>query len=356
MRRLRSLIIAVLMGATPLASATWSITNLGLLGGGNSSVAADINNLGQVIGSATTPPVLLGGLDLFSFHHAFISAPNGGALTDLGQLAERGSLGIAGNDAGRVVGTSISEGSSFPGFFISGPNGIGGLGSFSLPPGTGFPNGGPADINNLGQVTGLIGDVTFVTGPNGVGAVAISYEPHLWGEPVAINDRGQVAMSGGYIWTQTSGAQAIGVSPTDINEAGQVVGGGFISGPEGGALQMLGTLGGTATSATGLNDLGQVVGLSETADGQMHAFFRATDGTMVDLETLPEIVAAGWSNLVLADINNLGQIAGTGMIDGNQRAFFLAPPIPEPESMALLLAGLALLGVVRRRQAEGGAP
>ena len=68
-----------------------------------------------------------------------------------------------------------------------------------------------------------------------------------------------------------------------INEAGQVVGHShtangpelaFITGPDGTGMRDLGTLGGAESSCWGISDAGQVVGWSEAAGGAFprHAF------------------------------------------------------------------------------------
>ena len=81
-------------------------------------------------------------------------------------------------------------------------------------------------------------------------------------------------------------------------------------------LTDLGTLGGSESEALGLNDAGQVVGWSLTADGNTRAFLY-DGGTMSDLGTLggPDSEAHG--------INNQGQIVGWADVDHDLAHAFL---------------------------------
>lgn len=86
-------------------------------------------------------------------------------------------------------------------------------------------------------------------------------------------------------------------------------------------LQDLGTLGGKESAAYGLNNFGQVVGASETATGQIHAFLWDTENGMQDLHPF----LAGKTS-VATDINDHGQIVGFAESDsGNMRAFCWSP-------------------------------
>jgi len=64
----------------------------------------------------------------------------------------------------------------------------------------------------------------------------------------------------------------------------------------------LGTLGGAQTVPTAVNDRGQVVGRSQTAEGRWHAFLW-TDGVMIDLSPAAEGGTA-------SDISNKGHVSG----------------------------------------------
>lgn len=114
----------------------------------------------------------------------------------------------------------------------------------------------------------------------------------------------------------------------DINNSGQIVGtgrhhkfkpdtGGYA--PTGvsygflygnGTLTNLGTLGGDSTTATGLNELGQVAGSSMTAAGQNHAFLYS-NGVMTDLG------APGGERGSAVDVNNRGDVLINSGLSGN---------------------------------------
>jgi probable HAF family extracellular repeat protein len=79
--------------------------------------------------------------------------------------------------------------------------------------------------------------------------------------------------------------------------------------PAGWIATDLGTLGGSSSHATAVNNAGVVVGDSDTGSGTIHAFSRAPGGTMHDLGTLP-----GGSFSTAVAINASGQIAGYGDI------------------------------------------
>lgn len=186
-----------------------------------------------------------------------------------------------------------------------------------------------------------------------------------------------------------------------INNAGQITGIAETSNRNShaflysnGTMTDLGTLGGTGSQGFGINDAGQVAGTASTADNTQHAFlysngtmtdlgtlsgstysyghginaagqvvgmdslhysggayFRAflySNGTMTDLNTLID-PATGWALTTAFDINDAGQIVGYGDIAGERHAFLLTP-VPEPETYAMLLAGLVVVGVAVRRR------
>jgi probable HAF family extracellular repeat protein len=82
----------------------------------------------------------------------------------------------------------------------------------------------------------------------------------------------------------------------------------------------------TNSVAYGINDSGQVVGSSGNSRGTSTAFLYS-DGKMIDLNNLLP-ANSGWFLAEARKINNRGQIVGIGVINGENRAFLMAPIAP----------------------------
>jgi len=134
-----------------------------------------------------------------------------------------------------------------------------------------------------------------------------------------------------------------------INDSGQVVGSSSITGGtathaflyDAGGMTDLGTLGGTYTTAQGINDSGQVVGYSSTTGNTAPHAFVYDGGIMTDLDAL--LASADWTLIAAQAINNLGQIAGYGDLNGETHAFLLTPEVvPLPSALLLGAIGMGM--------------
>ncbi len=160
-------------------------------------------------------------------------------------------------------------------------------------------------INNHGQVVGsasLPGDTATHTFLYSGGVIA---------------DIGNVT---NIVGTISSGAG-------DINDQGQVVGSySSIAMPpraflySGGSMSDLGTLGGTVSSANAINQSGQVVGAARLPFNQITHAFCYSNGTMIDLGTLGGTQGPFYSGAF--GVNDLGQIVGVSSVANySSRAF-----------------------------------
>jgi probable HAF family extracellular repeat protein len=328
------------------AGIAYILKDLGALGGTESQGWA-VNDSGQVTGNAYL------GTTKASPLHAFLSAPGGGPLTDLGTLSGgTESAGYGVNASGQVAGSSDTAGGTIHAF-LSGPGG-GPLQDLGTLPGGTFSFG--RGVNASGQVTGDASTASgaehaFLSGPGGGPLQDLGTLPGgTFSFGRGVNASGQVtgdaSIPGGAEHAFLSGPgggplQDLGTlgginsRGLGVNAAGQVtgysdIGGGFVhaflSGPNGGALQDLGTLpGGVSSVGIAVNASGQVAGASNTAPFSADHAFLYSDGQMLDLN---DLIAPG-SGLTLVEANGIsdtGYIAGTGNTpDGQQHAFLLIP-------------------------------
>jgi probable HAF family extracellular repeat protein len=334
-----------------------TLTELGPLPGGASSIAAGINDHGQVIGQAQN-----GAVDpLTGWPEARAVLWNRSSVVDLGTLGGNQSNANAINDRGEVVGAALTA--TFDPFanVSLNPQGMGPC--FNLcPQGTNFATstiffpaatethaflwrhgsmhdlgtlGGPdsnAWINNeRGEVAGW-SFTSFVANPStGVPTV----DPFFWSpEDGKMIDLGSFGGTFGYVVRLNDRGQVAGAS----NLAGDTTEHPFLWSKSTG-MRDLGTLGGTFGHPDWLNEKGEVVGFATAAnDATGHAFLWR-DGLMRDLGTLGTDPFSE-----AASINSKGQIVGGTFILGvaDLRGFLWEHGGPMVDLNTLVLPGSAL--------------
>jgi len=171
------------------------------------------------------------------------------------------------------------------------------------PTGAGTVYGNATAINEAGVVAG-VRNIMFADSTN----------LHLWkdgqftlylagGQPVAINRRMEIA--GNTTGVPTPFGTPLVVLPNNRAVLWKDA-----------VVTDLGTLGGTLSAATDMNDKGQIVGWSRLAGSSDNRAFIWEDGVITDLGTL------GGSSSVAWGINNRGQVVGTSTLaNGTARAF-----------------------------------
>jgi probable HAF family extracellular repeat protein len=296
-------------------ASTGTMTDLGTLPGRDQSMASDINDLGQVVGSSFSDT---------GFASAFIWSASAG-MQDVNTLLPSNSgwvlvsaEGI--NNGGQITGLGMLGGQVQHAYLLT--PAVPGVSASIVDLGQLFA---PLAINNAGPVAGVDCSIPCGAAIYGAGTFTQLGTPtgSCCSEALEINDAGQAVgdaafpapapinqephallFSGGTILDLGAGV-ALGISG-----GGRVVGNSISSGHaflySAGTMTDLGTLPGAGYSeAEGINDTSQIVGYASLLSGDLHGFlYRA--GAMVDVGTLP-----GRTNSIAHRINAAGLVAGT---------------------------------------------
>jgi probable HAF family extracellular repeat protein len=308
-----------IVGTMGAAAAVWTssgITDIGTLA--PESFGYGINNRGDIAGTWQG--------DAFVY--------SGGALRNIGRLGTWGTSTARGaNDAGQVIGNGFYEvGERQRGFVYTG-------GVIRIIPTLGGEWSYAAAINSSGQVAGIatIDSADFINPTRH----AIMYQDRV------MHDLGSLGGVVSEAYDINDAGQAVGMSQTSPDDR-YSPSHAFLY--EGGAMIDLGFLGGANARANGINNAGLVVGWSELGGEAppTHAFLYANHA-MVDLNALID-PASGWEIMSAIDINDARQILATACRLGECTTvrMDLINAVPEPRAWGMLLAGMLLLGGLRR--------
>jgi probable HAF family extracellular repeat protein len=274
-----------------------------------------VNDGAQVVGFATFDAIPDPFSPFGASVHTFLW--ENGVMRDVGTLGGPDSLPSAGGinqRNGLVAGFS---------YINSIPN-----------PGTGIPTVDPFLWNNgtmtdLGTLGGTIGSASLANNRGQVAGVSdlagdLIKHPFLWDSGV-LTDLGTLGGDNG--------------TPTGLNDAGAVVGWADLPGSQtfgaflwkDGVMKDLGRIGSDPCSrARAINSHGQVVGSTSDCTFALRAFLWEHGGPMVDLNQLVQS-SSGFQVLIADNINERGEIAGTGVpagcdnIDACGHVFLMIP-------------------------------
>ena len=319
---------------------------------------------------------------------------------NLGTLAPRSNSAAVGiNESGLLTGTMFNGVDRTREVFLgTGQDDLRLLGTL------GGPLSAASALNDRGDVAGWSLNSDFVQRPALYSGgrwtdLAAPFGSSARGVANAVNASGQVTGQVGahaFIYDgRTSRELRVGNTSEglDINDHGVVVGGAVM--PDNvvrsafvyadGVATLLPSLGGTYGQAQAINNAGQIVGYSYSAEGELLPFLYSggtmtalagsgfgealdinergwvvgsynldaylwRDGVGHNLNTLVAPDQAGrWTLLSAQGINEGGQIVGYGLFHGYLRGF-VATPVPEPGSWALMLAGLGVVGAAAARR------
>lgn len=323
--------MAKAMGTTAVGSWTVTATDLGVLSGGTTASARAINDVGQVVGTATDSAYAIQRVmwDLNKANAIVAQLPN----FDLASTAEPASI----NDLGEVAGTENISSTLREGVYWTATSGV--YSAIGLPP---LNNGSriqitARDINKDGAIVGSAQDggtglVNAVVWNRNAGPVAVATS----GEALGVNDAGHVvgvymvgSLSRAFLWgggkpidLGAAGGSNVTARAIAVNNTGQVAGT-----SDGDTIAVVWTYdlanGGSATLArlplssdlvlpapAAINDSGDVVGSAWTSN---YAATRAVlwrNGQLIPLATF---------NSRAFGINKAGQIVGEGQINGDGR-------------------------------------